>query len=32
MRAARGLAWARLDYESQREAPTLLKFGETQSQ
>jgi hypothetical protein len=31
IRAARGLAWAKLDYESQREAPTLLKFGETQS-
>jgi hypothetical protein len=31
MHAARGPAWAKLDYESQRESPTLLKFGETQS-
>lgn len=28
MQAARGPGWAKLDYESQREAPTLLKFGE----
>jgi len=31
MQAARGPAWAKLDYESQRESPTLLKFGETQA-
>jgi biopolymer transport protein ExbB len=30
MRAARGPGWAKLDYESQRESPTLLKFAETQ--
>ena len=29
MQAARTPAWAKLDYESQREGPTLLKFGET---
>lgn len=28
MQAARSAAWAKLDYESQRESPTLLKFGE----
>ena len=28
MQAARGPGWAKLDYESQREAQTLLKFGE----
>ena len=28
MQAARSPAWAKLDYESQRESPTLLKFGE----
>jgi hypothetical protein len=31
MQAARGPAWAKLDYESQREAPTLLKFGPTET-
>ena len=31
MQAARGLGWAKLDYESQRESPTLLKFGETRT-
>jgi hypothetical protein len=31
MQAARGPGWAKLDYESQREAPTLLRFGETQT-
>jgi hypothetical protein len=31
MQAARGPAWAKLDYESQRESPTLLEFGETQT-
>jgi hypothetical protein len=31
MQAARTPAWAKLDYESQRESPTLLKFGETQT-
>jgi Domain of unknown function (DUF2341)/Concanavalin A-like lectin/glucanases superfamily len=30
MQAARGPGWAKLDYESQRESPTLLRFGETQ--
>ena len=29
MQAARSAAWAKLDYESQRASPTLLKFGET---
>ena len=29
MQAARSVGWAKLDYESQRESPTLLKFGET---
>jgi hypothetical protein len=28
MQAARGRSWAKLDYESQRPSPTLLKFGE----
>ena len=28
MQAARSAAWAKLDYESQREAQTLVKFGE----
>ena len=28
MQVARGAGWAKLDYESQRESPTLLKFGE----
>ena len=32
MQAARSPAWAKLDYESQRENPTLLKFGETRTQ
>jgi biopolymer transport protein ExbB len=27
MQAARGASWAKLDYESQREKPTLLEFG-----
>ena len=31
MQAARGPGWAKLDYESQRESPTLLKFGETRT-
>jgi biopolymer transport protein ExbB len=31
MQVARTASWAKLDYESQREAPTLLKFGETQT-
>ncbi len=31
MQVVRTLGWAKLDYESQKEAPTLLKFGETQS-
>ena len=30
MQAARGPGWAKLDYESQRESPTLLKFGATE--
>jgi hypothetical protein len=28
MNAARGPGWAKLDYESQRDRPTLLKFGD----
>ena len=28
MKAARSPGWAKLDYESQRERPTLLRFGE----
>jgi hypothetical protein len=32
MQAARSPAWAKLDYESQRESPTLLKFGEIRTQ
>jgi hypothetical protein len=28
MQVARSASWAKLDYESQRESPTLLKFGE----
>jgi hypothetical protein len=31
MQAARGRGWAKLDYESQRQTPTLLKFGEVQT-
>ena len=31
MQAARSRSWAKLDYESQREAPTLLKFGEVRT-
>jgi hypothetical protein len=31
MHAARGRSWAKLDYESQRQTPTLLKFGEIQT-
>ena len=31
MQAVRTLGWAKLDYESQREGQTLLKFGETQT-
>jgi hypothetical protein len=31
MQGARGASWAKLDYESQRESPTLLKFGEVTS-
>jgi hypothetical protein len=31
MQVARSGSWAKLDYESQREAPTLLTFGETRS-
>ncbi len=30
MQAARTAGWAKLDYESQRESPTLVKFGEIQ--
>jgi hypothetical protein len=30
MQAARTESWAKLDYESQRESPTLLKFGDIQ--
>jgi hypothetical protein len=30
MQAARGPGWAKLDYESQRQSPTLIGFGETQ--
>jgi hypothetical protein len=30
MQVARTAGWAKLDYESQRESPTLLRFGETQ--
>jgi len=29
MQVARSATWAKLDYESQRQTPTLLKFGET---
>ncbi|HEY0711888.1 MAG TPA: DUF2341 domain-containing protein [Polyangia bacterium] len=32
MQVARPLAWAKLEFESQKENPTLLKFGETQTQ
>jgi biopolymer transport protein ExbB len=28
MQVARGASWAKLDYESQRESPTLLQYGE----
>jgi hypothetical protein len=28
MQAVRSPGWAKLDYESQRESPTLLEFGE----
>jgi hypothetical protein len=31
MQAARGRNWAKLDYESQRQTPTLLKFGEVRT-
>ncbi len=31
MQAARGRSWAKLDYESQREAPRLLVFGDTRT-
>ena len=31
MQAARGQSWAKLDYESQRQAPTLLKFGDVRT-
>jgi hypothetical protein len=31
MQVARTAGWAKLDYESQREAPTLLKFGDTRT-
>jgi hypothetical protein len=31
MQAARSRSWAKLDYESQRQAPTLLRFGETRT-
>jgi hypothetical protein len=31
MQAARSPGWAKLDYESQRASPTLLKFGETRT-
>jgi hypothetical protein len=31
MQAARSAGWAKLDYESQRAAPTLLRFGETRT-
>jgi hypothetical protein len=31
MRVPRSRSWARLDYESQRQAPTLLKFGENRT-
>jgi hypothetical protein len=30
MQAARTAGWAKLDYESQRESPTLVKFGQIQ--
>ena len=30
MQGARTAGWAKLDYESQRESPTLVKFGEIQ--
>ncbi|HEY0706928.1 MAG TPA: DUF2341 domain-containing protein [Polyangia bacterium] len=32
MQVLRGPAWAKLEFESQKENPTLLKFGETQTQ
>jgi len=31
MQVARSASWAKLDYESQREAPTLLTFGDIQT-
>jgi hypothetical protein len=31
MQAARTAGWAKLDYESQRESPTLLRFGQIQT-
>ena len=31
MQGARTASWAKLDYESQREAPTLLRFGDTRT-
>jgi biopolymer transport protein ExbB len=31
MQVARGRSWARLDYESQRQTPTLLEFGEVRT-
>jgi hypothetical protein len=30
MHGARTLSWAKLDYESQRETPTLVTFGQTE--
>jgi hypothetical protein len=30
--AVRSPAWAKLEYESQKENPTLLKFGETRTE
>jgi hypothetical protein len=32
MQAARSPAWAKLEYESQKESPTLLKFGEPRTE
>jgi hypothetical protein len=31
MQAARSASWAKLDYEGQRETPTLLIFGDIQT-
>ncbi len=31
MQVARSGSWARLDYQSQRQAPTLLKFGKVRT-